>query len=148
MSLIRFNPARPVKSPFDELFSDFFEGELFPARANTLRSSSLPAANIKEDEKSYHVELAAPGMKKDDFKIELDENLLSIRTEKQEEHKEENEKYTKREFNYTSFVRSFRLPEEVNQEEISASYKDGILKLEIPKLESEKKPKVRAISVK
>ncbi len=147
MSLVKFNTARPTTDPFNAIFNDFFEGEIFPRKTNGMRNSSLPAANIKEAENAYHVELAAPGMKKDDFKIELDENLLTIRTEKTEEHNEENERYTKREFNYTSFVRSFRLPEEVNQEEISASYENGILRLSIPKLAEAKKNK-REISVK
>lgn len=148
MSLIKFNSSRPVTDPFNAIFNDFFEGEFFPRKANGYRNGSVPAVNVKETEKAFQVELAAPGMKKDDFKIEIDENLLTIRTEQKEEKSEENERFTKREFNYTSFVRSFRLPEDVKQEEISATYENGILKLQIPKLEEEKKSKSRAIAVK
>jgi HSP20 family protein len=149
MSLIKFNTNAPVVDPFDQFFNDFFEGEFFPKRFANVRNTTLPAANIKQTDTAYHVELAAPGMKKDDFKIELEGNLLTIRSEQKEEHKETNERYSKREFNYTSFVRSFRLPDEVDAERIAASYTDGVLKLEIPKKEEVlQKQKVREISVK
>lgn len=145
MSLVKFRNAA-VSNPFDALINDFFEGEFLPRHSHN-RAGSLPATNIREDEKSFYVELAAPGMKKDDFKIELNENLLSIRTENKESREERKDRYTKREFNYTSFVRSFRLPEDVNIESIAASYVDGILSLEIPKVETPEKTKVRQIAV-
>ncbi|MCA1762102.1 MAG: Hsp20/alpha crystallin family protein [Cryomorphaceae bacterium] len=145
MSLIKFNSA---KNPYglDTFFNDFFEGEFFPQ--SRMKSGSLPAANIRESENAFHVELAAPGMKKDDFKIELSDDLLSIRTEKKAETEEREGKYTKREFNYTSFVRSFQLPEDVDVEKISAEYKDGVLSLDIPKMEIEQKSKTRQIAIK
>jgi HSP20 family protein len=142
MSLIKFNNN---PSPFDSIFNDFFEGELLPGRPQT--GGSTPAANIRETEKGFHVELASPGMTKGDFKIEVDEDLLTIRSEKKSESENNEERYTKREFNYTSFVRSFRLPEQVDADNISANYSDGILKLEIPKMEVETK-KVREIEIK
>lgn len=147
MSLIkvRTNDATQA-NPFQNLFNDFFEGEFLPGRP-AMRSGSTPSANIQETEKAYHIELASPGMVKKDFKIEVDEDLLTIRSEKESKKEEEGTRYTKREFNYTSFVRSFRLPEEVDAENISASYTDGILKLEIPKKEIEAK-KVRSIDIK
>lgn len=134
-------------SPLDSFFNDFFEGEFFPARTGAQRNGTLPAANIKETEKAYLVELAAPGMKKEDFKIELNDDLLSIRSEHKQEKEETNDRYTKREFNFTSFVRSFRLPEEVDAEKIGATYRDGILNIEIPKQENKVKEKVREISI-
>jgi HSP20 family protein len=145
MSLIKFRSNAPVLDPFEQFVNEFFEGESLPRKV--FRNGSLPAANIKETEKSYHIELAAPGMKKDDFKIEIQEDLLSIRSEHKDERKESNERFTKREFNYSSFVRSFRLPEEVDVENIAATYTDGILKLEVPKKEVVAKTKVREISV-
>lgn len=145
MSLIKFRPNDPLMRPLDSFFNDFFEGEFFPNRA--VRNASVPAANIKETEKAYHVELAAPGMKKEDFKVELNDELLSIRAESKQEKEEKNERYTKREFNYTSFVRSFRLPEEVDAENIKAAYNEGILNIEIPKVEATVKNKVREISI-
>jgi len=145
MSLIKFSPNSPLMRPLDSFFNDFFEGEFFPARS--MQNASVPAANIKETEKAYHVELAAPGMRKDDFKVELNDDLLSIRAEHKEEKEEKQERYTKREFNYTSFVRSFRLPEEVDAERIKAAYHEGILNIEIPKVETAVKNKVREISI-
>ena len=146
MSLIKFRTNDPVLSPFENVFNDFFEGEFLPSRRNR-NFGSLPAANIKETEGSFLVELASPGMTKEDFKIELDEDLLTIRSEKETEKEEKDTRYTKREFNFTSFVRSFRLPEEVDAEKITAKYEDGILQLEIPKKEIEEK-KIRKIDIK
>ena len=146
MSLIKFRTNDPVMSPFENVFNDFFEGEFLPSRRNR-NSGSLPAANIKETEKSFLVELASPGMTKEDFKIELDEDLLTIRSERETEKEETETRYTKREFNYTSFVRSFRLPEEVDAEKITAKYEEGILQLEIPKKEIQEK-QVRKIDIK
>lgn len=146
MSLIKLRTNDPVISPFENMFNDFFEGEFLPNRRNR-NSGSMPAANIKETEKSFLVELASPGMTKEDFKIELDEDLLTIRSERETEKEEKEIRYTKREFNYTSFVRSFRLPEEVDAEKITAKYEDGILQLEIPKKEIEEK-KVRKIDIR
>ncbi len=145
MSLVKFRSNAPVFDPFEQFFNEFLEGESLPRKV--FRTGSLPAANIKETEKSYHIELAAPGMEKDDFKIEIQEDLLSIRSEQKDEKKETNERFTKREFNYTSFVRSFRLPEEVDIENIAATYTNGILKLEVPKKEVAVKTKVREIAV-
>lgn len=146
MSLIRFKSNDPFMSPFENIFNDFFEGEFMPTR-RTRNFGSLPAANIQETDKSFLVELASPGMAKEDFKIELDEDLLTIRSEKETKTEEKENRYTKREFNYTSFVRSFRLPEGVDTENITASYEGGILSLEIPKKEVEVK-KTRQIDVK
>lgn len=146
MSLIKLKTNDSSVNPFDTIFNDFFEGEFLPGRRN--RSfGSMPAANIKETEKNYHIELASPGMNKEDFKIEVDEDLLTIRSEKESDKEENSSRYTKREFNYTSFVRSFRLPEEVDSENISAKYEGGILQLEIPKRAVEEK-KVRKIDIK
>jgi HSP20 family protein len=147
MSMIKFKSTPGFPVSFDSFFSDFFEGETFP-RTLVNRNGSLPAANIRENEQAFHIELAAPGMVKSDFTIELNNDLLTVRSEKKNEHEEKQGKYTKREFNYTSFVRSFRLPEEVDSEKIGASYVDGVLKLDIPKLHVERKSPVRQIDVK
>lgn len=109
-------------------------------------NSKLPAVNIKEDDTSFRLELAVPGRKKDDFKIEIDNDLLTISTESKNEISKENEvdkvKYTRKEFSYTSFKRSFTLPETVNADKIQAVYEDGILSFNLPKKEeSLPKPK-------
>lgn len=147
MSLTKFNPRKAEMSPLDSLFNDFFEGEFFPSRQVGFRNANVPAANIKETENAFLVELAAPGMKKEDFKVELNDDLLSIRAEHKQESEESKDRYTKREFNYTSFVRSFRLPEDADIEKIGAAYKDGILQIEIPKNETKLKEKVREINI-
>ncbi|HEV8285789.1 MAG TPA: Hsp20/alpha crystallin family protein [Chitinophagaceae bacterium] len=112
--------------------------------------STLPAVNIKETENSYEVEMAAPGMKKEDFKIELENNILTISSEKTEEREEgdEKEKYSRREFSYQSFQRSISLPKEVvDEEKIKAHYKDGMLHLTIPKKEEAKQKPPRKIQI-
>lgn len=144
MSLIKFKQHAPVGNNLDNFFNDFFEGEFNPRKMT--RTASLPAANVKENDKSFHIELAAPGMKKEDFKIELNVDLLTIKAEKSEDKEEKNERFTKREFNFTSFERSFRLPENIDFENIMARYESGILALEVPKAEIEEE-KVRQIAI-
>ena len=114
------------------------------------QGTTMPAVNISETENSYEVEMAAPGMKKEDFKVELDGNLLTISSEKTEtnEEKGEGEKYSRREFSYQSFQRNFNLPKDVvDEEKIKAHYKDGVLKLTIPKKEEAKRKSPRKIQI-
>ena len=107
----------------------------------------MPAVNIKEDDLSFILDVAAPGMEKKDFKLELNHNVLIISAEKEEEKEDKKKKFSRREFNYTSFKRSFTLPETVKQEGITASYEKGVLTVTIPKKEElvEKAPKKIAI---
>jgi HSP20 family protein len=93
----------------------------------------MPSVNIKEKDNSYEIELAAPGMKKEDFKVELDNNVITISAEQKEEKTEEKENFTRREFSYNSFSRSFEVPTTVNAEKVDAQYKDGLLVLTLPK---------------
>jgi HSP20 family protein len=126
--------------------SDFFNEDFFPTFNRN--STSLPAVNIREDEKAFYLELAVPGMNKNDLKIEVQDDVLTISAEQKEDKQEDYEGYKRREFSYSSFCRSFYLPEDVNGEKIGALYKDGILNVEIPKLEEEKKKeKIRTISI-
>lgn len=132
---------------FPSLFDDFFTRDLISS--DSKRNSSLPAVNVKENDSSYNLEVSVPGMDKKDFKIELKNNMLIISGKKEEKHEEKNEngKYVRKEFGFHSFTRSFTLPEDsVDAENISASYKEGILYLEIPKKEKEK-PKSKEISI-
>lgn len=117
--------------------SDFLNEDFFPTF--TRSSTSLPAVNIREDEKAFYLELAVPGMDKKNLKIEVKDEVLTISSEHNEEKHDEREGYMRREFSYSSFCRSFYLPEDVNGDKIKANYKDGILNVEIPKLEEEKK---------
>jgi HSP20 family protein len=127
--------------------------DLFFNEFPSLRSSnfnhgmSLPKVNIKEMADKYEVEMAVPGMKKEDFKVDLDNHVLSISTEKEEKREEENENYTRREFEYSSFKRTFTLPETVDESKIKAAYKDGILAIELPKIEEAKQKPARTIKI-
>jgi HSP20 family protein len=105
-----------------------------------------PMANIIENEKDFSIELAVPGMSKDDFNINLEDDILSISTEQKEMNEENKMNYTRREFRYDSFSRSFSLPESVNQDKIKADYNNGVLTITLPKSE-ETKIKGREIKI-
>lgn len=121
------------------MFDDFFNRELFNWGNNNFSASrtTLPSVNIKELEKAFEVEVAAPGMKKEDFSITLDGNMLTISSSKEDQQEEKDGKYTRREFSYQSFQRSFELSKDVvDDENIEARYENGVLRLTIPKKES------------
>ncbi|MDB5124262.1 MAG: hspA [Mucilaginibacter sp.] len=146
MTLVKFanGQKNQAVNPF---FNDVFESILNDSFLSDKLATRVPAVNIGETENEFHVELAVPGLKKDDFKISLDKNVLSVSVEKQAENVEEGKKYSKREYSYNSFVRSFTLPETVDYGKIDAEYTDGILKLNIAKKE-EAKFQSREIAVK
>ncbi len=129
--------------------SDIFDNELFPSNRWLARDfkHASPAVNIKENSKEFNIEFAAPGFKKDDFKVNLEENILIINAEKESEKSEENERFTRKEFSYKSFSRSFTLPQTINAEKINAEYSDGILKLNIPKKEDSRKIHKKEIKI-
>jgi HSP20 family protein len=97
--------------------------------------ANVPPANISESSKDYKLELSVPGLNKEDFQIEIENGALTVSCEKEEESSEEKDNYTRKEFSYKSFQRSFPLPENVREEEINAKYEDGVLKITIPKRE-------------
>ena len=147
------NPAKrsgnrfPVFSP---MFDDFFGRELFNWGNNNFSSTSttMPSVNIRETADNFEVEVAAPGMDKKDFKITLDGNLLTISSQKQQSSEDVNDRYTRREFSYQSFQRSFELPKDVvDQENINARYENGLLHLSIPKKEEAKKKEPKLIEI-
>ena len=135
-TLIKRNASFPTMNSF---FSDFFGNDFLDWNPSGFlpNGSTLPSVNLKETEKGFEVELAAPGLQKDDFIIEVHNQILTISSEKKEEKEEKDEKgnYTRREFNYSSFRRSFTLPESVNTENINATYENGVLRLTLPKKE-------------
>ena len=105
-------------------------------------SSTVPAMNIKELDSQFEIELAVPGMKKDDFEIEVEDGVLSISSTQEEEQVNEKGKFTRREFSYSSFRRSFTLPDSVNPTKIDATYKEGVLLVLLPKhKEAQPQPK-------
>lgn len=130
---------------FDDFFkpwNEWFDGGL------SMRPMNIPAVNITEHKEEFLVSLAVPGMKKDDFKIDLDGNLLTISSEKEENKEEKDKKFTRKEYNYSCFSRTFTLPEEINKEKIEAKYEDGILKIGLPRKEEAKKLSAKHIAVK
>lgn len=133
---------------FPSVFSDFFDSDrFFDTTWMKNFPQSMPAVNIKETDSEFDVEFAAPGFKKDDFKISVDDNILTISAEKKEEKTEGKDKYTRKEFSYNSFSRSFSVPKNVMSDRIDAKYNDGILKLCIPKKEEAKSAAKREIKV-
>ena len=131
---------------FDDIFGrDFFNWE---NNNYSTTSTTLPSVNIKETADNYEVEVAAPGMDKNDFKITLDGNQLTISSVKENEETTENENYSRREFSYQSFQRSFELPKNVvDEDKIIARYENGLLLLSIPKREEAKPRPPRMIEI-
>ncbi len=129
-------------------FDDFSLAEfpsLFSSNFNT--GMSLPKVNIKEEADAFVVEMAVPGLKKSDFNINLENNILSISAEIQNDNKEEDKGYTRREFGYSSFKRTFTLPETVEDSKINAKYNEGILNIHLPKKEEAKQKPPRSIKI-
>jgi HSP20 family protein len=145
MTLVKFNNGQ--KNAVNPWFNDVFDSLINDSILNDRFVTKTPAVNIAETENEFHIELAVPGLKKEDFKISLDKNVLSVSAEKKAENVEEGKKYSKREYTYNSFVRSFTLPESADQGKIAAEYTDGILKLNVTKKE-EAKFQTREIAVK
>lgn len=133
MSLIKSN-ENGLFSTFDTMWSDLFNRDV--SNFGLELGTSIPAVNTKETENSFKIEVAVPGFNKEDIHIDVDHNVMTLFSEKEEENEEKDgEKVTRREFKYDSFSRSFHIPENVDDEHIEAEYKDGILKLTLPKPE-------------
>ncbi len=144
MTLARFSNSYP------SLFDRFFENDWFDwaNRNYSVTNTTLPSVNIKESNEDFEVEVAAPGLGKNDFKIELNHNLLTISSDKQSENEtKEGQQFTRREFSYQSFSRSFTLPNSAESDKIKAKYENGILKVVIPKKEEAKPKPARQISI-
>ncbi|MDB5200697.1 MAG: Hsp20/alpha crystallin family protein [Ferruginibacter sp.] len=149
MTIVKRNGQ--LQNHFPTLFDDFLNRDLFNWGLSNFSdtNTSIPAVNIRETADSYEVEVAAPGMTKKDFKIVLEDNTLTISSEKTTEDQQGDEvKYMKREFSYQSFSRSFTLQKEVvDTERIQAKYEDGVLQLLIPKKEEAKKQLPKMIEI-
>ena len=147
MTLIRRNENYPVLS---NILNDFFRNDWldFSNRNYSLTNTTLPSVNIKESDDAFIVEMAAPGLDKNDFKISLNSRTLMISSEKKSENEvKEDSQYSRREFSYQSFCRSFSLPESADAEKISARYENGILLVNIPKREEIKRNLERTIEI-
>ncbi|WAC39999.1 Hsp20/alpha crystallin family protein [Pedobacter sp. SL55] len=135
MSLVKFNNRTRHTAPY---FNNVFDSLFSDALNKNYGVSKMPNVNILETPNNYKIELAAPGLNKDDFKIELKKDNLSVWAERKSEQTEEQKDYTRKEFEYTSFARSFVLPEVVDTEKINAEYVNGILNITIGKKEQAK----------
>ena len=132
------------------LFDDFFNRELFNWGNNNFSASrtTLPSVNIREADEAFEVEVAALGLQKEDFNITLDGSTMTISSEKENHHEDNNGNYHRREFNYQSFQRSFELSKDVvDDEKIEARYENGVLRIIIPKKESTTKQSARLIEI-
>ena len=137
MTLVKFN-QRPVEKSFGNLFEDLFNN--FPNRVfgDDFGGHSFVPVNIKETKDAYQLEVVAPGLDKADFKVNIDNDILTISAEKKTETKDENEKQVRKEFTYRSFKRSFTIDEKIDASKIEAKYENGVLHLSLPKKEDVK----------
>jgi HSP20 family protein len=146
MSNIQVKEEKKVPSIFTDFFGrDFFSDDFFTTGVPI--SKYLPAANVKETPDSFALELSAPGYQKGDFSVRVSDDQLTIEARNEEDKKEENERYTRREFRTSSFSRTFRLPDSVFPDKIQASYENGLLKLVLPKKDGAKKELMREVKI-
>jgi HSP20 family protein len=146
MTLLKFQKDAPSRSMFpssvdmfNEFFNDFNTGDL--------RKWNAPAVNISENDKEFKLHLAVPGMKKEDFKIAIEDNMLVVSAETKKENEEKTDRFTRKEFSLSSFTRRFNLPENVDENHINANYENGVMLLNLPK-KAESKPVAREINIK
>lgn len=143
MTLTKFEDRFPT------FFDDFFEDRFMKPDFKFLPKNffRMPAVNIRERELEFQIDFAVPGMKKEDFKIKLEGNMLTVSSDKEFEKEEKDENFTRREFGFSEFSRSFNLPEYVKMEDIKAMYEEGVLKLFIPKKEEAKVKPFKEIKI-
>ncbi len=131
------------------VLNNIFDDDFFTGFFGDSNKGTLPAVNITESNDNFSIDLAAPGYKKDDFKIDLDKNVLTISVEHQEKKEDkEDSRMLRCEYRYTSFSRAFTLPDSANSDKIAASYNEGVLKINIPKHDTAKTKPARQISIK
>ena len=134
MTLVRFKNTTANKS-FNNFIDDFFPAmpSLFSDGSNTAGPGQLAPVNVKENEQAYLLEVIAPGLEKEDFEINLEQNILTISAEKKTPAEKENEKSIRKEYKFQSFKRSFTVDENIDADSISAKYVNGVLNLNLPK---------------
>ena len=148
MSLIKFNNRNRFFPWTNDSLKSFLSSDDFFNNDFLDEDSLMPAMNVKEHDKDFEIEFAAPGFSKKDFEVTIDDNMLNVCGEKQKETEEKEEDYTRREFSYNSFKRSLKLPKSVNtDQDVKASYKNGILKLNLQKTEDAKEKPKKVIEV-
>ncbi|MDD4141568.1 MAG: Hsp20/alpha crystallin family protein [Bacteroidales bacterium] len=143
MKLVKFNDPMNYPMTFSDIFDDFFTSSLNKAQKNL-----TPSVNIVENEKDYVIEVAVPGKDKDDFKIALNNDVLTISTEKKDEKCDKTKNYIRQEFCYCAFERSFNLSDDIDQDKIDAKYENGMLEVILPKREVTVNAKNKSIAIK
>lgn len=151
MSLVKWKNANDhalqTGRMFPSVFSDFFDGFFGNELLGGELVSWVPAVNISETDNSFKIDVSAPGLGKNDFKVEIDNYVLSVSGERKDVKNNDNSRYTRREFSYGSFRRSFNLPDIVDSDKIDAHFDNGVLTLTIPKKEEAKRKPVKEISI-
>ncbi|MBK8497453.1 MAG: Hsp20/alpha crystallin family protein [Flavobacteriales bacterium] len=146
MTIAKYRPQSAFISPFGEMVNEFLHRDIGQFLGHDDVRRSMPGVNIVEREKEFELQLQAPGYTKEDLKISMENEVLTVSAEHRKEELKENERWTRREFITNGFSRSFRLPETVNVEAISAEFNSGVLAVRIPKAEANK-PKAREITI-
>ena len=147
MTLLKVRRNNDMPRVFNHMLDNFWGKDFIPSVLDNEWTKTQPAVNVVESKDNFRIEVAAPGLKKDDFKLNVEGDLLTISSEKETENKVEGENFTRREFNHTKFSRTFTLPETVNTEKISAQYADGILNITLPKKEESKDKGAKEIKI-
>lgn len=132
------------------LFEDFFNERFFDSpffKVNGSNGSLVPDVNVIENPANFQIEIAAPGLDRNDFKVEVANGLLNISAEKKEEKNEEGKNYTRKEFSYNSFSRSFQLPDNLVADDVDAKYDNGVLRLTLPKKELSEPEQAKQVTV-
>lgn len=143
MTLVNYNQKTRNSAPY---LNNVLESLFNDVEIKGSTKDKIPAANISESDKGFSIDLAAPGLKKEDFQIKLKKDVLTISVDAKQEEKKEDQTFSRREFSFSSFSRSFNLPENADIEHISAGYKDGILKINISKQDEKLLQKEIAVS--
>ena len=145
MNLIKFNPFNPINTHSD-VFEMFFNNAISHF-SGADQVNALPSVNVIEREVAFTIELAAPGLQKDDFAIYVENDRINIEVEKKNSTEEEDKTFKRREFNYTSFKRSFKLDDIIDKDQISAVYESGVLKVNLPKMKQKTEENTRTIEI-
>ena len=146
MTIAKYRPQTAFINPFNDLVNEFFGRDISQFAGHDDVRRTMPSVNILEREQDFELRMLVPGFSKQDLKLNVEKDTLTISAEKKVEERKDNERFTRREFAHSAFSRSFRLPGTVNTEAITADYADGVLSVSIPKMEVAK-PKTREIVI-
>lgn len=140
-------PVRKERRFFPSIVDEFFGRDFIPDLFEFQTGVNMPSVNVIEGKDDFKIEVAAPGLNKEDFKIDLDNNVLTITSEREEKNEDENQRYMRREFSYSSFKRSFSMPQSVDASNIKATHNNGVLTITIPKREEAKERPPKQIEI-